>query len=63
MPEPLRKYFSRDELIRFAMDWMKNKSGYSIAENEEVYHARMGMLINFVTDIAPDDNQNKNTTP
>lgn len=45
---PLRRSYTRDELLAFCQKWMKeNAKGCS----QEWYYTRLGMLIDFATDL------------
>jgi hypothetical protein len=51
---PLRRLFSRDELMAEAIAWMRAHYADSLRENPDRYHERLGLLVDFVTDLIPE---------
>lgn len=52
-PKPeIRKSFSRRELITEATDWMR---GQSVFGHREDYHRDLGLLVDFITDLIPEN--------
>jgi hypothetical protein len=52
MDDPLRKSFTQDELVQAAMEWIKTQ--YPAVEyDQDLRMTRLGLLIDFVTDIIP----------
>lgn len=55
MSEPIRISRSQQEMIQQSMDWLKKNYGDELKSNPDKYHERLGFLIDFVTDIYPDE--------
>lgn len=52
MSEPLKKQFSKEELIEIASKWMREESGYyKTFDNPDRYFENLGLLVNFISDL------------
>jgi len=52
--EPLRKSFSQEEIVAAAKQWIREK--YPATEHDQdLRMTRLGLLIDFVTDLIPND--------
>lgn len=53
---PIRRSFTRDELLQFCKTWMRARS-IDIGCSRDYYHERLGLLVDFATDLFDGPNQ------
>ena len=49
--EPLRRNFSEEELRDAALAWMRKNRAEGYEPNTDRYHEKLGLLVDFVTDL------------
>ena len=51
MSEPFKRIFSEAELTKAVLEWMKTNHSQMLVDDPDKFHARLGLLFDFVTDL------------